>query len=233
MSDCCEKGPCHGDGSPKAPEVGSGAGTGRVERAGLLARGLRLEYLTVGWNVIEGVVALGAAAAAGSVALFGFGVDSFVETASGGVLIWRLRAEQGARDEKAIEQVEHRARKLVALSLFALAAYVAFEAAEALWHRERPAPTAVGLALTALSLVVMRWLAGAKRKVAVALGSRAMEADAFQTTACFWLSIITLAGIGVNALFGWWWADPVAALGMTFLLVKEGREAWEGRDCCG
>jgi divalent metal cation (Fe/Co/Zn/Cd) transporter len=234
MSDCCEKGPCHGAERTEGPGGGDGAGlgTGLAERAALLARGLRLEYLTVGWNVIEGVVALGAALAAGSVALLGFGVDSFVETASGGVLIWRLRAEHGARGHEAVERIEQRARKLVALSLFALAAYVAFEAAEALWHRERPAPTAVGIALTALSIVAMRWLARAKRAVAIALRSRAMEADAFQTTACFWLSIITLAGIGVNALFGWWWADPAAALGMTFLLVKEGREAWQGRDCC-
>jgi divalent metal cation (Fe/Co/Zn/Cd) transporter len=115
----------------------------------------------------------------------------------------------------------------------ARSADVAFEAVEALRRRERPAPTAVGTALTDLSIVATWWLARAKRGVAIALGRRAMAADAFQTTACFRLSIITLAGIGVNALFGWWWADPAAALGMTFLLVKEGREAWQGRDCCG
>lgn len=235
MKECCPSSTCASGGSEPAPVTGGGGegGAPRADRAALLARGLRLEYLTVGWNVVEGVVALGAAFAAGSVALLGFGVDSFVETASGGVLIWRLRAERGAPDPEAVERLEHRARRLVALSLFALAAYVAFEAAEALWQRERPAPTAVGLALTALSLAVMRWLALAKRRVAAALGSRAMAADAFQTTACFWLSLVTLGGVGLNAAFGWWWADPVAALGMTFFLAKEGREAWQGRDCCG
>lgn len=235
MKECCSNQSCANDGpGPASPvEGGTENGATRVERESLLRRGLRLEYLTASWNVVEGLVALGAAAAAGSVALLGFGVDSFVETASGGVLIWRLRAEQRALGHGEVERVEHRARKLVALSLFALAAYVAFEAAETLWHRERPASTAVGLALTALSLVVMRWLAHAKHRVAVALGSRAMEADAFQTTACFWLSLITLAGIGLNALAGWWWADPAAALGMTYFLAKEGHEAWEGRDCCG
>jgi divalent metal cation (Fe/Co/Zn/Cd) transporter len=203
-------------------------------RADLLRRALRLEYLTVGWNVVEGVIAVAAAVAAGSVALLGFGIDSFVETTSGGILVWRLRAERGGLDHHAIERLDHRARKLVAVSLFILAAYVVVDATKALWLRERPEGTLVGIALTTVSLVVMMWLARAKRRAAKALGSRAMEADAFQTTACWWLSLVTLGGIGLNALLGWWWADPVAALGMTYFLVREGREAWEGRDeCCG
>ncbi|HOX26364.1 MAG TPA: cation transporter [Candidatus Krumholzibacteria bacterium] len=203
-------------------------------RAGLLRQGLGLEYLTVGWNVIEGVVSVGAAAAAGSVALLGFGIDSFVETSSGLVLIWRLRAERHARDPEEIERLDQRAHRLVGLSLFLLAAYIVFDASEALIRRERPDPTVVGIVITSLSLVAMWWLARAKRRTARGLASRALAADSFQTTACFWLSLFTLAGIGLNAMLGWWWADPVAALAMTWFLVREGREAWRGEECgCG
>jgi divalent metal cation (Fe/Co/Zn/Cd) transporter len=192
---------------------------------------MRLEYLTVGWNVVEGVVSVAAALAAGSVALLGFGIDSFVETTSGLILIWRLRAEVRASDPEEIERLDQRAHKLVALSLFLLAAWVAFDAVRALVTGERPEPSGVGIAITSLSMGVMWWLARAKRRTAVALGSRALEADSFQTTACWWLSLVTLSGIGLNAAFGWWWADPVAALGMTWFLVSEGREAWRGEDC--
>ena len=122
-------------------------------------------------------------------------------------------------------------RRLVGASLFLLAAYVAFDAVKSLLMRDRPEPTTVGIVITSISLVVMWWLARAKRRTAAALGSRALEADSFQTTACFWLSLITLAGIALNAAFGWWWADPVAALGMIPFLVKEGREAWRGEAC--
>ena len=207
------------------------AAAASVERSSLLRRGLQLELLTVGWNTVEALVSIIAAVAAGSVALLGFGIDSVVETTSGAILIWRLLAERRARDREAIERLDHRARRLVGLSLFLLAAYVAFDAARSLWLRERPEPTLVGVAVTGISLVVMWWLARAKRRTAAALGSRALEADSFQTTACFWLSLITLAGIALNATFGWWWADPVAALGMIPFLVKEGREAWRGEVC--
>jgi divalent metal cation (Fe/Co/Zn/Cd) transporter len=200
-------------------------------REALVRRALRLELLTVGWNVVEGIVAIGAALAAGSVALLGFGIDSFVETASGLVLLWRFRAERGARDHEEIERLEHRALRLVGATLFLLAAWVGFDALRTLWERERPAPSAVGLALTSISIVTMRWLAGAKRRTAALLGSRALEADAFQTTACFWLSVVTLGGIALNAAFGWWWADPLAALAMVPLIAKEGREAWRGEEC--
>lgn len=199
----------------------------------LLRRALRLEWLTVGWNVAEGLIAVAAALAAGSVALLGFGIDSFVESASGGILVWRLLAEMvRAAEPHAIERLDRRARKLVALSLFALALYVAVDASLALWRSERPEASPVGIALTFVSMLVMLWLGRAKRRAAAGLGSRALAADAFQTTACWWLSIITLAGIGLNSAFGWWWADPVAALGMIPLLIREGVEAWRGEDCC-
>jgi divalent metal cation (Fe/Co/Zn/Cd) transporter len=202
-----------------------------LERRGLVQTGLRLEYLTVGWNVVEGIVAVSAALLAGSVALLGFGLDSFVESASGAVLIWRLAAERRGVDEESVERLDRRAHKLVGASLFALAVYIAFEAGTSLWNREIPRPSAVGLVLATISIVVMQWLARAKRRVAHQLGSRALEADAFQTTACFWLSVITLAGVGLNAAFGWWWADPVAALTMVWFIGKEGVGAWRGEDC--
>lgn len=200
-------------------------------RSKLVGHALRLEYLTVGWNLVEGVIAIAAALAAGSVALLGFGIDSFVESASGLVLMWRLRAENAGSDHEHIEALERRALKLVALSLFALAAFVIVKAALSLWQQERPEPSGVGIAITSLSIGVMWWLARAKRVTARALGSRALEADSFQTTACWWLSIIVLGGIGLNGLLGWWWADPLAAIGMTYFIVREGREAWEGEEC--
>lgn len=203
----------------------------RPTRAELLGHGLRLEYLTVGWNLVEGIVSVLAALAAGSVALLGFGIDSFVESASGSILIWRLLAESRHGDAEAIEGIERRAQKLVALSLFGLALYIVVDALRTVLNQDTPSPSSLGIGVTLASIGVMYWLARAKRRTAIALGSKAMEADAFQTTACWWLSLIVLAGIGVNALTGWWWADPLAAVAMTWFLVKEGREAWRGDDC--
>ncbi len=207
------------------------AETAIADRTRLLARGLRLEYLTVGWNVVEGLVAITAALAAGSVALLGFGIDSFVECASGLVLVWRLHAEGRAIDLAAIERVERRAQRLVAASLVALSAYIVYDAVTTLVAGERPEASPVGVGLAALSLGVMWWLAGAKRRTAAALGSRAMQADAFQTTACWWLSLAVLVGVGLNTLFGLWWADPLAALVIPVFLVREAREAWAGIEC--
>ena len=201
-------------------------------RATQRARALRLEYLTVGWNVLEGAIAIAAAVAAGSVVLLGFGIDSFVESGSAGILIWRLRAETHSRNAGDLEKLDRRAHRLVAFSLFLLAAYIALDATMSLWRRERPSPSLVGIALTTVSIGVMVWLARAKRRVAAAIGSRAMQADAFQTTACWWLSISALGGMGMNAMVGWWWADPLAALVMAGLIIREGSEAWRGEDCC-
>jgi divalent metal cation (Fe/Co/Zn/Cd) transporter len=201
-------------------------------RRRLLDSALRLEYLTVGWNVVEGCIAVAAALAAGSVALLGFGIDSFVESASGLVLTWRLLAERRAQDPRSIEQLDRRAHQFVGISLFALAAYITFEAATSLIGREVPERSTVGIVLTTISIAVMLWLGRAKRRAAAALNSRAMAADAFQTTACWWLSVAALCGLGLNAMLGWWWADPVAALVMAALIVREGREAWRGEGCC-
>ncbi len=196
-----------------------------------LKRGLQLEYVTVGWNILEGIIAVGAGLAAGSIALIGFGVDSFVETISGAVIIWRLMAEtRGQHDDEAIERIERRAERFVGAAFLLLAAYVAFEAVRSLINQDAPDASPVGIALTAVSIVVMLWLARAKRRVGEALGSRAMIADAQQTYACWYLSVVALAGLALNAVFGLWWADPVAALGITVLLVREGIEALRGED---
>lgn len=204
-----------------------------ADRTVTLRHAMRLEVATIAWNIVEGVVAIIAALAAGSVALLGFGIDSFIESISAGVLVWRLQAEHGQQyPESRIAQLDERAHKLVGGSLFLLAAYVAVEALSSIYRREHPAVSFVGIAVTLVSIVVMRRLARSKREAARVLGSRALEADAFQTTACWWLSLIVLAGIALNAVFGWWWADQVAALGMTWFLVREGREAWNNEDCC-
>ncbi len=199
-----------------------------VPRASQLRRGFWLEVLTVGWNVVEAVVALLAGAAAGSVALTSFGLDSVVEASSGSVLLWRLTAEPNANDPGRVAEIEARAQRLVGLTLLALAAYVATDAGLALWNAEQPSPTRIGIGLALASLAVMWWLAREKRSVAHAIDSRAMEADAFQTQACFWLSLFLLVGILLNMTLGWWWADPVAALGMCWFIVQEGLELFGG-----
>jgi divalent metal cation (Fe/Co/Zn/Cd) transporter len=197
----------------------------------LLARALRLEGLTVGWNAVEGLVAVTAAGASGSSALLAFGLDSFIEGAAGVILTWRLRAEQRVPSATAIEVLDRRARRLVGVTFFALVAYVAFDSIRALATRERPAVSPVGIALTLVSIALMLWLAAAKGRVAAALGSRALAADAAQTTACWQLSVITLAGLGLNAGLGWWWADPIAALALCVPLTREGIEGWRGDPC--
>lgn len=203
-------------------------------RTATLKRAASLAYLTIGWNVVEGVIAVSAAAAAGSVALLGFGLDSFVESASGLIVLWRLSRERRntAVAAEAIEKLDRRAHRLVAGTLFLLAAYVSVDAGFALWNGDRPETSVVGIILVSVSIAVMWWLARAKSVVARVLGSRALEADSFQTLACWWLSIVALTGIVLNAAFGWWWADPLAALGIAALVVREGTEAWRGEACC-
>ncbi|MGD8683495.1 MAG: cation transporter, partial [Chloroflexota bacterium] len=149
---------------------------------------------------------------------------------SGTVLIWRLREERNGVDEERIELIERRAERLVGLAFLVLAAYVTFEAVRSLLGGEAPDASPVGIVLTAVSIPVMLWLAAAKRRTGEALGSRALVADSKQTRACWYLSVVTLAGLAANAILGWWWADPVAALGISVLLVREGLEAVRGED---
>jgi len=194
-------------------------------RGPAVRKGRRLEYFTIAWNLAEAAIALGAGLLAGSIALVGFGIDSLIESSSGAVLLWRLQeGEKG-------EEREKRALKLVGISLVALAAYVAVEAIKSLFLREAPEKSLIGIALAAVSLVVMPLLARAKRRVAAQLTSRALVADSRQTDICAYLSAILLGGLGLNALFGWWWADPVAALGMVPIIAREGIEALRGEPC--
>jgi divalent metal cation (Fe/Co/Zn/Cd) transporter len=190
------------------------------------AAGRRLEYFTIGWNLVEAVVGIGAGWLAGSIALVGFGADSVIESLSGGVLLWRLAAPH--EDESR----ERLASRLVGVSFFLLAAYVLYESAASLLRREAPASSWVGIGLAAVSLVVMPLLARAKRRVASAIQSRALVADSRQTDLCAVLSAILLGGLGLNALLGWWWADPLAALAMVPLIALEGRKAWQQKHCC-
>jgi divalent metal cation (Fe/Co/Zn/Cd) transporter len=199
------------------------------DRSVLVRRGLRLNYLTIGYNALEAVLSLAAGLVAGSVALVGFGIDSVIELTASAAAQWRLRTD---RDHARRERVERQAHRLIGLSFLALAAYVAYESATALWYREQPAPSPLGVAILALSAVVMPALARAKRRVARALGSGALEADATQTSLCAYLSVIALAGVGLNAVSGWWWADSVAALAMVPIIVKEGVEGLRGEASC-
>ncbi len=190
--------------------------------ASMVRRGKLLEYATIGYNVLEGVIAIAAGAAAGSIALIGFGIDSGIEVLASVLLVWRLHA--GARAEK-------RALQLVGVSFLLLAAYVAFDAGKSLFLRETPEASPVGIVLAAASVVIMPLLVRAKRKVADAIQSRAMHAEATQTQLCAYLSAILLAGLALNAAFGLWWADPLAALAMVPIIANEGREALKGEEC--
>lgn len=199
----------------------------------LLVRARRLAMFTLAWNLAEGVVAVTAAVAAGSRALIGFGLDSGIESISAAVLLWRLGAE--IRDPERAEHVERVALRAIGVSFLVLAAYVAVDAVRSLVIGDQPDASRVGIALTALSIVVMPVLARRKRRVADALESGAARADAAQTMACMWLSGVVLAGLVLNAALQWWWADPVAALAVVVLLLNEGREALTGErldDCC-
>lgn len=199
-----------------------------LARARNVRQGRRLEYLTVGWNSLEGVTAIAAGYVAGSVALVGFGLDSVIEVSSGLALLWRLHVDAPERRERS----ERVALKIVGVSFLALAAYVAFDAVKSLVNMETPEASHVGIALAALSIVVMPLLARAKRRVAAEINSRALQADSRQTDICAYLSAIVLGGLVLNALFGWWWADPAAALVMTPIITKEGIEALRGDGCC-
>lgn len=200
------------------------------DRQRLVRRGLRLNWATALYNSLEGIIAIGAGLVAGSVALVGFGVDSVIELSASGAAIWRLHADL---DPARRERSERLTLRVVGLLFLTLTLYVAGDATKTLLMREPPRESPVGIALAALSLLVMPLLARAKRRVAVAMGSRALAAESQQTLVCTYLSAILLGGLLLNALAGWWWADPVAALGMVPLIAHEGIEALRGRDACG
>ena len=199
-----------------------------VSRPALVRRGLRLNYLTIGYNTLEAIVSLAAGLVAGSVALIAFGVDSVIELTASAAAQWRLRADL---DPVRRARAELTTRRVIGACFLALSAYVTVESLNTLWRRETPHSSLIGLAVLVLSVLVMPLLARAKRRVARALGSHALGAEATQTSVCAWLSVIALLGVALNALIGWWWADPVAALVMVPILTHEGIEGLRGESC--
>lgn len=201
-----------------------------ITRQQAALRGRRLEYFTIAWNILEGLVAVVAGALAGSISLVGFGIDSFIEVTSGGVLLWRMSIDT---DVERRERNEKLSLRIVGICFLALAAYISYESVADLVERKPSEHSIPGIILACVSLVVMPLLSRAKRRVGSELGSRAMEADAKQTDFCAYLSAILLIGLVLNATVNWWWADPVAALIMVPIIAKEATESLKGEACCG
>ncbi len=200
-----------------------------ADRANLVKRGLLLNYVTIGYNSIEAVTAIAAGVLSGSVALIGFGLDSVIEVSASGAAQWRLRSDVDATRRERAERISLR---IIGATFLALAAYVAYDSIDALIHQEEPGRTVFGVVILVLSVLIMPVLARQKRSVANQLNSGALRADATQTSLCAYLSAIALAGVGLNALFGFWWADPVAALLMVPIIAREGFEGVRGVDHC-
>jgi divalent metal cation (Fe/Co/Zn/Cd) transporter len=197
-------------------------------RANLVRRGRRLEYFTIVYNSLEGLIAVVAGLMAGSIALVGFGFDSLIEVTSGAALVWRLHSDA---DESRREHVEAITLRIVGVCFLLLAAYVSYDSIKSLIWREHPRESIPGIVLAIASLIVMPLLVRAKRRVARSIKSQALMADSKQTELCTYLSAILLGGLLLNALVGWWWADPVAALVMVPIIVKEGIEGLRGETC--
>jgi divalent metal cation (Fe/Co/Zn/Cd) transporter len=197
-----------------------------AQRTRVGRRAQMLAAASVAYNGVEAVIAITAGLVAGSVALIGFGLDSVVEVSSGLIILWQFR-------HRMPETRERQALRLMAMSFFALAAYVTFESVRALARGATPEPSPVGIGLAVASLVIMPFLSWAQRRTGKTLGSNAVVADSTQTLLCTYLSAVLLVGLVLNATVGWSWADPVAGLVIAAVAVKEGREAWRGEGCCG
>ncbi len=202
--------------------------TGRTSRTDLVKRGRKLEYFTIAYNSLEGLIAIVAGLFAGSIALIGFGFDSVIEVTSGGMLLWRLYADV---NESLRERAERLSLRIVGFCFLVLALYISYDSIALLVRQRAPERSVPGIMLAFASLIVMPLLARAKRKVARDIGSAAMKADATQTEFCTWLSAILLGGLVLNAFFGWWWADPVAGLVMVPIIAREGLEGLRGDGC--
>jgi divalent metal cation (Fe/Co/Zn/Cd) transporter len=202
-----------------------------AERLALIRSAFRLEWMTVAWMVVEGVVAIGAGVVAGSLTLLAFGLDSVIELASAAVLIWRLNVE--LRQGRAFsERAERTASRIGGALLFTLAAYIVLGAAWSLWNRHGQVFSLPGLIVALLAMPIMTFLARRKITVATQLGSRAMRADAAESITCGWLSLVVVVGLIADVALGAWWVDAVTSLAIVWLVVKEAREAWSGEDCC-
>ncbi len=207
--------------------------TATLDRRALVRRGSVLAWFTIAWNSFEGIAGIVAGIAAGSIALVGFGIDSYVEVFAGSVIVWRLSRERHGRELS--QAAERRAVRLIAITFLALAAGVGAESIRKLAVGAEPEASPFGIGLAVVSLIVMPLLARAKRRVGEQLGSRAVVADATETTLCVWLSGILLVGLGANLLFGWWWADPLAGLGIVYVAGREGIEHLRSEqldECC-
>jgi divalent metal cation (Fe/Co/Zn/Cd) transporter len=204
------------------------------ERAAGLRAGIRVEWLTIGWMILEAAVAVGAGAAARSIALIAFGLDSVIELFSAAVVLARLRAEARGRGMTAedVARAEHRASKIVGWSLVLLAAYLVVHSTYDLVTRAQPASSPAGIAVAAAALLVMPRLAAAKRRLSADLRSTALRGDAAESVVCAYMAATLLAGLVLRAAFGWWWADPVAALGIVYFIIREGRDALSGEALC-
>jgi divalent metal cation (Fe/Co/Zn/Cd) transporter len=202
---------------------------GTIDRRAVVHRGQWLTWATIAYNCLEGLAAIGAGLLAGSIALVGFGVDSFIEVSASFAAVWRLHhdADVGRR-----EASERTASRIIGISFLALALYIAIDATVSLLEGKAPDRSTLGIVIAAASLVVMPLLARAKRRVARELGSGALHAEARQTDICMYLSALLLVGLALNVLLGWWWADPVSALLMVPLIVREGRDTLRGRAVC-
>jgi divalent metal cation (Fe/Co/Zn/Cd) transporter len=191
-------------------------------------RGRRLEYFTIAWNTLEGLVAVTAGALAGSISLVGFGIDSFIEVTSGAALLWRMSVDA---DVHRRERNERLALRIVGACFVALAVYISYESISDLIARTAPESSLAGIILACVSLIAMPLLSRAKRRVGTELASAAMHADAKQTEFCTYLSAILLVGLSLNSAFGLWWADPVAGLVMVPIIAREGCEGLQGKAC--
>ena len=200
-----------------------------TERSRFVERGRRLEYFTIFWNSMEGLTALISGFIAGSVALVGFGLDSLIEVTSGATLLWRLDRDGNTFSR---EKAERRTLRIVGSCFLLLAVYIAYDSLDSLVRGQAPARSLPGIVVATASLIAMPMLSRAKRRISVGLGSAAMAADARQADFCAYLSAILLGGLLLNALFGIWWADPVAGLVMVPIIAREGVAGWRGKTCC-
>jgi divalent metal cation (Fe/Co/Zn/Cd) transporter len=214
-------------GIRELPMLGGPAPLSGEERARLVRRAKLLAWSGNGWHLIEFAIAIGAGIAASSIALIGFGIDSLIESLAGLIIVWRFAARRSHSD-----QAERRAQQLIAGSFFVLAAYVGIEAVRSLAGGDHPGTSWVGIGLAAFTAPTMPLLAIAKRRVGMRLGSAATVSEGVQNMVCAYLSVALLAGLLLNALAGWWWADPAAALVIAAVAAREGVQSWRGDACC-
>jgi len=198
--------------------------SGPMNKPALIKKALILEWILIAYNAAEGMASILFGWLAGSIALVGFGLDSVIEVSAAGILVWRL-SHHGTEEEE--NEKEKKALYFVGITFFLLAAYILYESGSKLLQHEMPERTIAGIIISILSLIIMPFLGLKKRDLAKKMGSRALEADAVETLVCAYLSFTLLLGLGLNALFGWWWADPVAALAMVYFIIREGWEAVE------